>query len=111
MATRDEWADRVGRWQRSGLSAKAFAGRERLNPKLLTWWRWKLRTSATSPPEPAQFLPVRVVDSVSPSANSAVAVEIALANGRIVRVAPGFDATTLARVLALASTQPEDEPC
>jgi transposase len=36
-------------------------------------------------------------------------VEIALPNGRVVRVPPGFDATTLARVLAIAGT--EDEPC
>ena len=109
MATRDEWADRVGRWQRSGLSAEAFAGRERLNAKQLTWWRWRLRTSATPPPEPAPFLPVRIVEAASPSANSTVSVEIALANGRVVRVPPGFDATTLARVLAIASA--EDEPC
>jgi hypothetical protein len=29
MATRVEWAERVGRWERSGLSAEKFARRER----------------------------------------------------------------------------------
>ncbi len=107
MATRDEWADRVERWQKSGLSAEAFAKREGFQAKRLTWWRWKLRTSAR--PEPTPFLPVHIIESASPPATSSVAVEIALPNGRVVRVPPGFDATTLTRVLALAGK--EDEPC
>jgi transposase len=109
MATRDEWAERVERWQRSGLSAAEFAARERIDAKRLTWWRWKLRASATSPAEQASFLPVHIVDSGSSTSTPAVAVEIVLSNGRVVRVPPGFDATTLARVLAIAGT--EDEPC
>ena len=109
MATRDEWAELVDRWQRSGLSAEAFAARERIKAKRLTWWRWKLHASATSPPEPAQFLPVHVVESSPSTAPATAAVEIALPNGRVVRVPPGFDAATLVRVLEIAGA--EDERC
>ncbi|WP_437528537.1 IS66 family insertion sequence element accessory protein TnpA [Sorangium sp. So ce726] len=35
MATRAEWADRVERWERSGLSAEKFARREGYQPKQL----------------------------------------------------------------------------
>ena len=61
MATRAEWAERVDLWQKSGLSAKDFAARERIESRRLVWWRWKLRSS---PPE-QRFLPVRVVDAAA----------------------------------------------
>jgi hypothetical protein len=46
MATRSEWAGRVERWQRSGLSADEFAEDEGVPSKRLVWWRWKLRATA-----------------------------------------------------------------
>jgi transposase len=113
MATRADWAKRVERWEKSGLSAEAFGARERLKAKQLYWWRWKLRSS---PPEsapsapPLRFLPVHVkdVDATTPSAGASVALEIVLCNGRVVRVAPGYDPAMLERVLAIAS---EGGPC
>ena len=109
MATRVEWAERVERWERSGLSAEKFARREGYKPKQLYWWRWKLRADRRSQPSPSslteapRFLPVHVVTDAS-----VVAIEIALPNGRVVRVRPGFDPATLERVLALAA---EETPC
>ncbi|WP_437990125.1 IS66 family insertion sequence element accessory protein TnpA [Sorangium sp. So ce145] len=41
MATKVEWAERVQRWEQSGLSAEKFARREGYKPKQLYWWRWK----------------------------------------------------------------------
>jgi hypothetical protein len=114
MASRAEWSKRVERWNRSGLSAEAFAARERLKAKQLYWWRWKLRSSGPtafalgSAPPPVEFLPVRVVDSATPTAATGSPLEIALPNGRVVRVVAGFDPAMLGRVLSIAS---EDEPC
>lgn len=109
MASRAEWAKRVDRWQKSGLSARDFAARERLDHRRLFWWRWHLRSTSTpSPASSMGFLPVHVVQA-SPAIDAARSpIEIALPNGRIVRVAPGFDADTLGRILAIAS---EREPC
>ncbi len=111
MATRDVWEQRVERWRRSGLSAEEFATREGIKSRQLVWWRWKLGTSPGAPPAPAslRFLPVRVVDAPGRPSGSAVPLEIALPNGRVVRVAEGFDPATLARVLVIASS--EGEPC
>ncbi|MDC0678998.1 IS66 family insertion sequence element accessory protein TnpA [Sorangium atrum] len=112
MATRVEWADRVERWERSGLSAEKFARREGYKPKQLYWWRWKLRADRPSHPSPSslteapRFLPVHVVTDASVAAPEPI--EIALPNGRVVRVRPGFDPATLERVLALAA---EETPC
>ncbi|WP_437777131.1 IS66 family insertion sequence element accessory protein TnpA [Sorangium sp. So ce1097] len=112
MATRAEWAERVERWERSGLSAERFGRREGYKPKQLYWWRWKLRAHGASQPSPStstgvpRFLPVHVVADVSPVVTEPI--EIALPNGRVVRVRPGFDPATLERVLALVA---EETPC
>jgi len=106
MATRAEWAERVERWERSGQSAEVFAARERISAKRLTWWRWSLRSSsatARAARAPVQFLPVRVVEPSVPVTRSAAPVEIVLPNGRVVRVAAGFDPATLEHVLSIAS--------
>src|SRR5690349_14800648 len=101
MATRAEWIKRVKRWERSGLGAAEFAQREGLKEKQLGWWRWKLqcpeprpkRAEPPAPPAEPRFLPVRVMTSPPPSPPAA-SIEVALPNGRVVRVAPGFDPAT-----------------
>ena len=111
MATRAEWAQRVDRWQKSGLSAEAFATREGIKSKdQLVWWRWKLRSSSPAssspsrpPPAALRFLPVRVVDAAVQAAGPGAPLEIVLPNGRVVRVPPGFEPVMLERVLAIAS--------
>ena len=104
MATRAEWMEQVRRCERSGLDLAEFARREGIKPKQLYWWRWRLRSSgelaASAKPE---FLPVRVVTSTPQPA--ATPIEIALPNGRVVRVRPGFDPATLERVLVIAAEQ------
>jgi transposase len=110
MATRAEWSKRVARWQKSGLSAEEFAEREGLKSKRLVWWRWKLRSSLPPSPPDLRFLPVHVVDPPVPvqAMGSGAWLEVALPNGRVVRVPPGFEPAMLKRVLAVAS---EDGPC
>ena len=110
MATRVEWAERVGRWRASGLNAKAFAARERIDARQLGWWRWRLGSSPSSASERApRFVEIQVIGAAPAPAREEGPVEIALANGRVVRVAPGFDAGTLERVLTIASR--EDGAC
>lgn len=106
MVTKAEWAERVKRWDESGLGREEFAEGEGINAKRLTWWRWKLRTEAEVAPkrEPVRFLPVRVVgEGMVTTAVAESAVEVVLRNGRTVRVLSGFDAVTLARVLRVAT--------
>jgi transposase len=110
MATRAEWTRRLSRWKKSGKSAEEFAAKEKLDVKLLKWWRWKVGPPPAEPSTtlPPRFLPVHVVDTVEPPTGAPSPIEIALPNGRVVRVAPGFDSRTLARVLSITA---EDGPC
>jgi hypothetical protein len=95
----------VDRWRRSGLGVEEFAQREGVKPDRLVWWRWKLQAVRPAPPPAPElrFLPVHVVGAAPEPSEAGVALEVVLPNGRVVRVAPGFDPATLESVLAIAS--------
>ena len=61
-----EWAKRVERWKRSGLSAEEFSAREGLRAARLSWWRWYLSRKEphrdVAAPSKPQFVPARVVE-------------------------------------------------
>src|SRR5262245_8209189 len=92
---RDERKERLGRrwidqWRASGLSIRAFCALHGLSTASFYNWRSVLHRRAA---EQVVFAPVQVVaDAVPPQAS---ALEVVLAEGRVVRVAPGFDAATL----------------
>jgi hypothetical protein len=105
MATRAEWAERVDRWERSGLGAVEFSRREGLRPGELAWWRRELRASQPRRDDPRRGA-TRVARPHPPPASAAPPapawIDIALPNG-LVRLLPGVDAATLACVLAVAA--------
>src|SRR6266699_1766077 len=89
-----QWRRWIARWQASGLSVTAFCARHGLSPSNFYAWRSTLQRRAT-PPTP--FVPVQLVADATPAS----ALEVVLADGRVVRVASGFDAATLRRLLAV----------
>ena len=99
--TRDErkewqWRHWIDEWRASGLSVRAFCDRRGLAiPSFYAWRRTLERRAAEVP----AFVPVQVVADAMPV--QASLLEVALADGRAVRVAPGFDAATLRRLLAV----------
>ena len=62
-ASAAQWAERVQRWQQSGLTAERFGRREGLDPRQLRWWPWSLgkRAAGSEGASVTSFLPVRVV--------------------------------------------------
>jgi hypothetical protein len=100
--TRDEqkerqWRRRIDQWRTSGLSVRAFCARYGLaTASFYNWQRVLQRRAADAQPA---FVPVQVVTDAVPA--QASALELALADGRTVRVAPGFDAATLRQLLAV----------
>jgi transposase len=85
------WRMVIGRWRRSGRSVRAFCRAEGINEPKFYWWRRRLELAEQ--PKPS-FLPVHVVanDADQPTARN---IEVVLANGRSLRVPPGFDPHTL----------------
>lgn len=108
---RQEWVELVDACERSGLDRRTFAAREGLQERTFLWWASKL-ASARAPNETERcgFIavkvrddsaveePVRTATSIKPSA-----IEIVLANGRMVRcdLAQAND-PRLAKLVALA---------
>jgi hypothetical protein len=91
-----QWRHRIEQWKVSGLSVRAFCAQHGLTAASFYHWRRVLERRAAEIPA---FVPVQVVADTPPS--QASALELVLADGWAVRVAPGFDATTLRRLLAL----------
>ena len=57
-ATRAIWAKRVAQWERSGLTAAAFATGAGVNAHTLTYWKWRLKAAAPAPPTGVGFVEV-----------------------------------------------------
>ena len=98
------WLERVRRWRQSQLGVRAFCVRDGLSEPNFYAWRRLLRQRglldehvATHDAERAT--PTFVKVAVDPLVARGVAFEVVLAEGRVVRVHPGFDAVTLRQLL------------
>ena len=91
-----QWQRRIDQWRVSGLSVRAFCAQHGLAQASFYAWRRVLKRRAAEQPA---FVPVQVVADAT--SDQAGALEVVLLNGRTVRVAPGFDAATLRRLLAV----------
>ena len=89
-----EAAGRVEAWRASGLSLAAWCRHEGLRYERLRRWRQQLERTRKRRRDP-QLLPVQLVEPE----NSPHALELELPRGLRLRVAAGFDATALARLL------------
>lgn len=95
------------RWEASGLSAGAFAAREGVNAKTLSFWRWNLgqkkaRRSSTVPavvPRAADF--IEVVASRKPEPLASSPFEVSLRNGTRLVVPSPFDERALEALLGV----------
>lgn len=95
------WARRVARLERSGLSLRKFAARERLKAGSLSFWKWKLAQRRTSPARaatPSGFVELTLAERPVPAV--APRLEVVLTAGRSVLVPVGFDAGELRRLVA-----------
>jgi len=117
LASNRYWSEREGRaalaaWRASGSSMAAFARAHGLEPRRLGWWNRQLGAERG----PARLLPVKLVEraapaqlsNLTPPARSSGAMEVALANGRRVRVDARFDEAALLRLVRALEELP---PC
>ena len=91
------WRQVLARWRRSGLKVRAFCRAEGVSEPGFYWWRRKLERADH---KKTAFLPVHfVTEEAKPPATRDI--EIVLANGRCLRVGPGFDPHTLVTLVDL----------
>jgi transposase len=113
MASRQDWAKRVERWSKSGLTARDFGVREGFNGTQLSWWKWQLgkkgggattekrRARAGRGTAAPAFLPARVVQTAAARVGEPL-IEIVLGDECVVRVGGDADPKLVEHVLALA---------
>ena len=100
------WRRLLQRWQRSGLSIRAFCRQQGCSEPSFHAWRRTLaqrdrQTATTS--APVTFVPLHVQQE--PVLTDAP-LELLLTNGRRLRIPPGYPATLLAEVLAVLEALP-----
>ena len=97
------WRRCLHLWQRSGLTVREFCDRHHLTPPSFYAWRRLLQQRDAAA---LTLVPVQVLPQERPPGSTGI--EVVLADGRCVRVAPGFDPATLRHVLAVLE---EAAPC
>jgi transposase len=104
-AREQHWREVVAQWRQSGLAVHRFCLERGLAETTFYRWRGELERRDGLKVDrregsKVQFLPVRVTRREVPSRADA-GIEVVLANGRCLRVRPGFDRTTLVEVVQL----------
>ena len=114
-AARDRWAGRVGRWRRSGLTAREFAESAGINAGTLAYWAWRLkregaeaegrqvkrgRRSSTAAVQGASFVELMV------DRQEDARFLLELGDGRRLRIPAAFDADALKRLLTALREAP-----
>jgi hypothetical protein len=103
LARRKYWGEAEARvvldaWRQSGELQSRFAKRHGIGRGRLVRWVSRLKGKTAS--APVRFFPVRILERGT-GPNGGSPIEIELGGGRRVRVAPGFAAEDLRRVLAV----------
>jgi hypothetical protein len=83
-ATRTIWAERIAQWERSGLTAAAFATRAGVNAQTLTYWKWRLKSAARTKPLGVGF--VEMIPSIARETSGAEGVDVTSPTGYRLRV-------------------------
>jgi transposase len=100
-----QWLDLIRGWQGSRLSVRAFCRRHRLSEPTFYAWRRVLRERGLIDDErsgaavSAATTPAFVKVAVDASASAHAGIDVVLAEGRRLRVRPGFDADLLRQLL------------
>lgn len=96
------WRKRLASWKASGLRVREFCEREGVTPTAFAHWRKEIAARDSPAAAVTPFVPVYVTPAAA-----AVPLEVALDNGRVVRVPPGFEPAHLRAVVAAL----EGSPC
>lgn len=100
------WLDIIRRWRQSRLSVREFCGRRRLSEPTFYAWRRVLRQRGLIDEDSVDAVPVATTPAfvqvaVDAGALALPAIDLVLAQGRLLRVRAGFDPDLLRQLLRL----------
>jgi transposase-like protein len=90
---REVWRKLIAQHEQSGLSVRAFCQRHRTSE--YSFYHWRKRLGAGLP------MKFALVETSRSAPAAVAAVEVVLASGERLRIAPGIDASTLRLVLSV----------
>jgi hypothetical protein len=96
MVARDQWREHIDQWMTSGLTAAQYGERAGVNPRTLTYWKWRLGRELRGEGSPPKAAVAALVEFRAPEDTC---MELVLSDGRRVRVPTSFDATALRRLI------------
>jgi len=108
---REEWAQRVAAWRRSGQTAKAYASSIGVKAQTLTHWAWRLsyerrqQRSTKRKPGAAKAVAAAMIEVVRKGGVAATGFELELGSRYRVHVPVEFDAAGLKRLIAVLEGQ------
>ena len=97
-SVRQSWAERLARFESSGLSALDFCRQEGIASQSLYYWKRKLSGPADAPGPAPQFVPVRL--------SASAPVELVLPGGATLRLQPGCDLAFVRSLLQALTERP-----
>ena len=106
-ANERRWRELILRWQQSGLGVRDFCKRHRLSEANFYAWRRVLRQRGVIDDVPptndrcAATPPVFVKVALNAGAASHPSIDLVLAQGRLLRIHPGFDPDLLRQLVRL----------
>lgn len=102
-SNRDERAKRVERWQDSGLTAAEFGAEVGVNPRTLSYWKWRLgkddpprRPSRSTDSGNVSF--VELTNMAGPDRHAGGGIELVIGRYTL-RIGSRAESETLARVI------------
>ena len=107
LGKEQRWLNLIRCWQRSQLTIRDFCRRHRLRAPSFYAWRRELRERGLLDDGPsaeatrAASTPAFVEVAVDASAAATPAIDLVLAEGRLLRLRPGFDPNLLRQLLRL----------
>lgn len=103
------WSRQVADWAASGVSVSAYCLAHGVSAERLYWWRRHLDNGGQVSGTPVAAVAGRPlfkeVTLPEPFVSAGGPLEVVAPGGTCVRVYPGFDAPTLARVLAVVESR------
>lgn len=97
---REQWAERIAAWERSGLSRRVWCAEHGVNVHTLDYWRRQLggRRQGPRPRKAgAALVPVMVAPLPSPAPAPAPGLTVRLPNGLVLQVPLAADAARVAQ--------------